>query len=104
MKTNHYHNTTNQSKDFVDKQIEVCKTQEDTIYNIFIARKQLSPSQAWEIYQTLTGKNTPITSIRRAISNLSKEGYLAITTRTIAGMYNKPEHIYCVNPQQTLLF
>jgi len=104
MKTTHYHNTTNQNKEFVDKQIAICETQEETILNIFKNEKKLSPSQAWEIYKRTTGKNTPITSIRRAISNLSNDECLHKTQLTILGIYGKPEHIYTIQHIQTELF
>mgnify|MGYP003134205376 CR=1 FL=1 len=94
MKTKHYHNTINAGSDYVQEQVEVCKTQEETIFSIFKKESRLTPSKAWKIYEEITNKRTPITSIRRAISNLSRVQMLYKTNETQKGIYGKPEHVY----------
>ena len=40
------------------------------------------------------GLNCPITSIRRAMTNLSNEGHLEKTDDYVFGMYAKREHLW----------
>ena len=107
MKTKHYFNTTNQDADFVSMEIEKCKSQEEIIFDIFSDGKQYSASDVWEKYFEIKVHSetpTPITSIRRAITNLTYVGKLVKLNETKIGMYGKPEHYYEVRDKQTQLF
>tara|TARA_R100001443_G_scaffold29396_1_gene42556 strand:- start:5768 stop:6076 length:309 start_codon:yes stop_codon:yes gene_type:complete len=42
----------------------------------------------------ISGLKCPITSIRRAFSDLTKKGFLEKTTRMRMGMYGKPVHVW----------
>ena len=42
---------------------------------------------------SMTGLKCPLTSIRRAMTNLSNEGKLIKTDVKIEGMYGKQEHL-----------
>lgn len=68
------------------------KSQEQAVLKIFKDKKKLSASEAWLLYNKKD--NTPITSIRRAITDLCSEGELVKTLKTKEGLYGKPEHIY----------
>jgi len=69
--------------------------QGEVLLFIFKQHRKLTPSQATEIYVSLTGKhNTPITSIRRAITDLKIVGKIEKTTDMHLGLYGKPEHFY----------
>ena len=99
MKTKHYHNTNGLDRLTEKIQSQKNLNQEDIIYLIFKKStfKKLSASEVWQYYsETLSrvNKNIPLTSIRRGISNLMREGYLIKTNETRAGIYGKPEHFY----------
>lgn len=56
----------------------------------------LSPSMVrkYLIKKRLISDNVPHTSIRRSVSDLTKEGFLEKTERLIKGDYNCKEHIW----------
>ena len=90
MKTNHYHNTN--KLDELTSRLEARKNvrQEDLIYEIFRTFEKKTASEVWNHY----GEPAPLTSIRRGISNLMREGVLEKTNETKIGIYGKPEHFY----------
>jgi Fe2+ or Zn2+ uptake regulation protein len=55
----------------------------------------LSPSEVHEIY-CQTGRDCPVTSIRRALTNLTKEGFLIKTDVMKDGQYGRKEHTWKV--------
>jgi len=75
--------------------------QEDEIARIFRAHKRLSPSQAHELYD---GGSVPLTSIRRAITNLTIDGVLVKTEAKRLGIYGKVEHVWEYTQGQASLF
>ena len=68
------------------------KSQEDFIKFIFTNEPDLeiTPSQMLELF----GKNVPLTSVRRALTNLTNENFLEKTETMAEGLYGKPEHIW----------
>ena len=68
--------------------------QEEIIKYIFSNSmfKKLTASEVWQHYNIY--KKVPLTSIRRAMSVLQKEGYLYKLSKTQIGLYGKPEHFY----------
>ena len=92
METQNYFNTTNQDTVFVEKAKTKNKTQEEIVFEIFKRFKKLSASEVLDLYPG----NIPLTSIRRAISNLKFSGKLVITEDTQIGLYGKPEKKYQV--------
>lgn len=70
---------------------EKCGRQEAEIAALFTLHGQLSPSQAHQLY---SDKNTPLTSIRRAICVLAGKGFLEKTNCQIQGVYGKPESVW----------
>ena len=44
---------------------------------------------------SISGLNCPITSIRRAMTNLSDDGKLEKTKEYVVGNYGKKEHLWC---------
>lgn len=72
-----------------------CKTQESEILEYFRKQPeatQLGPSQVWQILFEHTG--VPITSIRRAMSNLTNGGFLEKLVVQQIGIYGKPEYFW----------
>lgn len=87
-----YHQTTNISaKEAIDKE-KKCEKQEDRFLEIYKQYVTLSPSQAHKIYCSGYG-DIPITSSRRAVSNLKKSGYLIRLDEMVQGLYDT-EHLY----------
>jgi|13_taG_2_1085334.scaffolds.fasta_scaffold278725_1 CDP-diacylglycerol pyrophosphatase len=103
MKTKNYFNTTGQNADYVSKRKSKNITQEDIVYDIFKSNTKLTASQVLDMYP----KNIPITSIRRAMSNLQYDNKIIKTTDTKLGIYGAPEHYYrlhTLNTKQTSLW
>lgn len=53
--------------------------------------REFSPPQ---IQEALSLYNTPITSIRRSITNLTNEGKLFKTKNQVKGIYDKPNYTW----------
>ena len=86
-----YYNTTNESEDFVKQQEVKNITQEEKIYTIFQKYKKLSASDVYTLYKDT---NTPLTSIRRAVTTLYKAQIIFKTKEKKNGLYGRPEYIY----------
>lgn len=88
-----FYNTIHLKKDDLKLARLNAKSQEDFIKIIFTNNTSLkvTPSQMLILF----GSNrTPITSIRRALTNLSNDNFLEKSDETIIGMYGKPEHVW----------
>jgi hypothetical protein len=96
-----YYNTTNLEGTELEDSIAKATTQQEEIANTFAAKHILTASEAWQVYGTL---RCPLTSIRRAITNLTEIGYLFKTENTKIGIYGKPEYYYAILSGQLNLF
>jgi len=103
METQHYFNTTNETAKYTDVRVLKNQTQEEIVYDIFLAKRKLSASEVMALYPN---KNVPLTSIRRAISSLFFEGKLIKLDETNIGIFGSPEKkyrlAYEVNQQITM--
>lgn len=90
--SNTYFNTTNQNIDYVNKRKAKNKTQEVLVYDLFKNHTTMTASEVLHKFP----KRVPITSLRRAISNLQQEQKLVKTTDTKTGIYGAPEHYYTI--------
>lgn len=71
--------------------IQAAKLQEDAVLAIFRASpKPLAPSAVWHRCQ-LAGKAWPLTSVRRAITNLTDRHLLQRCEHKRSGLYGRPE-------------
>ncbi len=86
-----YFNTTSETGDVLKRSKEKCGRQEDEIAAMFEFYKQLSPSQVYELYPDA---NTPITSIRRAITVLTDKKVIEKTNQQVIGLYGKKEYVW----------
>lgn len=86
---NHYHHTTGDHKSVAINE-QKAKTQDELILSLFTSHPELSPSQIYERMRFVH----PITSIRRALTNLTKAGKLEKTENMIDGMYRRKEHTW----------
>ncbi len=72
--------------------------QENKVRIIFNFHGKLTASEVHSYFP----KNVPLTSIRRAISDLKEQGFLAKTEVTKEGLFGMPEHIYEMDNQLKL--
>jgi hypothetical protein len=99
----HYHNTTDSHGAELARYERAAESQDERIVAIF--RKHapfgLTPSQVHRALAT----GAPITSIRRAISNLTDCGVLDKTREQVKGPYGRPEYRWKVRlePRQERL-
>lgn len=86
-----YYNTTHLSGQELKRAIEQAKKQEDAVMLLFEnTGREYSPSQVMKL-MVKAGWDCPITSWRRAITNLTKSGRLRQTSEQVIGMYGRPE-------------
>ena len=84
-----YYNTINESETVAKESKEKAKKQKDQIFAIYRhTLRPMTPAEIWEHY-SFKDKNVPITSIRRAITNLESEGLLEKTDIQKPGVYGK---------------
>ena len=100
-----FYQTIDQTGSALKESNKKASKQEDLIYSLFVKCNQpLSPSMVL----SQSGLNCPITSIRRAITDLTNSGRIVKTDRQVRGMYNKPEHLWelpdLAEPKQVSLF
>ena len=89
-----YYNTNNENGSELLKSIQKGLTQEHTIIDIFKNANNQGYS-ASQIHKIFGNDNVPLTSIRRAMSNLCyEENFLEMTDKMVMGIYGKKEHIY----------
>ena len=90
-----YYNTTSERGQELAKKKAKAKTQEDIVTMLFLSQAKLTPSQCWSKYKIMTGKiNTPLTSIRRAITNLTNKDVLIKTDEKMKGSYGSNEFFW----------
>ena len=85
-----YYNTNKESGDTLGKSNNRALKQEDVILNVFFGSNKLTPEEVLRF----SGLNVPLTSIRRAITNLTKEGKLVKTDTMKKGSYGKMVHTW----------
>lgn len=85
-----YHNTTNETGPALVTFQDTAKTQEQKIKKMFQIHRELTPSDCFII----SPAGTLLTSVRRAISDLKRVGYLEKTQQKRTGLYNRPETVY----------
>lgn len=86
-----YYNTTNvEGEELRDYQIKA-DSQEKKILILFKKNKRATASQIWKEYGM---NNAPLTSVRRAITNLTNKGLLLKTDSKFDGFYGRPECFY----------
>ena len=67
--------------------------QEQAILAYFLEERIGCPSEV----QELTLPDAPLTSVRRAMTNLSNKGYLRKTRTTVYSPHGQPEHMWVLN-------
>lgn len=90
-----HHNTTFESGETLDLFEQKATCQEETILSFFSSRphQEFTPD---EVQQRVL-PNAPITSVRRAISDLTKLGALEKTENKRQSIYGRPAHTWKLN-------
>tara|TARA_R100001086_G_scaffold206955_2_gene122729 strand:+ start:189 stop:506 length:318 start_codon:yes stop_codon:yes gene_type:complete len=92
-----YYNTTNEKGFDLQKSHEKARNQEEIIYSFFLTYgKPLSPSQVLKKLNL----ECPITSVRRALTNLTNEDKIIKTDVKVVGLYGKKEHLWRLKTKQ----
>lgn len=91
-----YFNTTNESGTTLKNNVAKAKSQEEDILILFKMITNQSPSEI------LLLTDYPITSIRRALTNLTKQGKLIKTDEKRIGMYGRSEYVWKLNEKQSV--
>lgn len=96
MASNSWYNTINFSGEDLKRENAKAAKQEDLILHLFKANpdKRLSPTQVHQIMARKYQIYPPITSIRRALTNLTGRLELIKTDEMIPGSYHLPEHTW----------
>ncbi len=89
-----YHNTNNETGAVLERSTAKAERQEDVILNLFKRGGEYTPDEVWR--QLYLGTHTPLTSVRRAITNLTGLGLLEKTDRQRPGLYGKNVYIWRV--------
>jgi hypothetical protein len=88
-----YHQTTPLTGQELAEAIRTASKQDQAILAVFSAGIARTPSQVHSILQRM-GKTWPITSIRRAITNLEHDEKLVKTDELRRGPFGKVEHLW----------
>lgn len=89
-----YHNTTSLAGSELLAAAQAAQRQDDAVLAVFHATgRAMTPSDVWRI-TTDAGHRWPLTSIRRAITNLTTAGALERLDHTRVGPYGRPECVW----------
>ena len=94
-----YYNTTNESGNQLQAFTDKAGAQDKLVLALFKQHGTLSPSKVYEflIKAKQITPATPITSIRRSITNLTRDGYLLKTEDKVKGTYGRSEKVWKLN-------
>ena len=86
-----YYNTTSEKGQELKNSHSRARTQEEKVYSFFLTYGQpLSPSMVLDKLNL----NCPITSVRRAMTNLTLDSKIIKTDDKVKGIYGKSEHLW----------
>lgn len=88
-----FYNTTHETEPALSKRREAAEHQDEVVLRYVVRKGAASP---WEVHRALErdGYRWPITSIRRAMTNLAADGRLVKTEAKTQGAYGMPEHVW----------
>lgn len=93
-----YYNTNNLKSRKLIEALVKADNQEKKVRIIFNFHGKLTASEVHSYFPA----NVPLTSIRRAMSDLKEQGFLTKTEVTQEGAFGMPEHIYEMDNQLKL--
>ena len=88
-----FHNTINLNGSSLDRAEDKAKTQEERVLAFFcgVGDREYTPD---EVLMFVFNDSIPITSVRRAMTNLANDGYLKKTEIMRPGQYGKRTHAW----------
>lgn len=91
-----YYNTTNETGDTLDNSRKKTSNQNVLVLNVFKIHEDdhLSPDEVTRYIAVNFNKQYPVTSIRRAITDLTTEGKLEKTDKKKMGNWGKQVHTW----------
>ena len=89
----HYNTTRLTGQEYANA-LCAAEAQEDRVHVLFQHYGALTPSVALQAYLAAYSGIPPLTSIRRAISDLTDQGKLEKTEVQAVGTYGKREHVW----------
>lgn len=94
--TANYFNTTRLKGNELNDSVKKATYQNDIIHDFYKSNRNTahSPSEVWKL---CFDETTPITSVRRSITSLTKSGILLKTEIQDTGIYGKPEYKWRLN-------
>ena len=92
-----FYNTTGEKGELLAHYLKTAKGQDKTILTLFLknAELKLTPFEV-QAKLALRSYNYPITSIRRSINTLTREGFLTMLDEKRVGRYGRPNHLWKV--------
>ena len=97
-----FYNTTQEKDSVLKEYTRKAESQEQKILNIF--RRSKTGLTASEVFRNYPNRNVPLTSVRRAITNLCDARFLEKTRLKREGIYGRKEFVYTIYTGQTKLF
>lgn len=95
-----FYNTTQLKGNALREAVSKARNQQEAILTYFLHRREaFSPSEIMQKMQAV-GRLWPITSIRRAITDLTNAGHLVKTDEMVKGMYDMQEHKWIINARK----
>ena len=85
----HYHNTVKEGVQLSIAHERRAATQDELVYQVMGELGEATPSEVWRRFP-----GVPITSIRRAMSNLTKDGRLKKTKKKKVGIHGRNEKVW----------
>ena len=100
-----FYNTIGETPEELAVSIAKAKSQEAKIIKCLEFYESKYPNLRFgpSMVLSMTGLKCPLTSIRRAMTNLSDDGKLEKTKDFVMGNYGKKEHLWCL-PKKPELF
>lgn len=99
-----YHNTTSLARPELEVATRNAKSQDDFVMKLFedapTVKASASQIFAGGIKHSYWTERTPLTSIRRSVTNLAKVGKLIKLDEQRKGSFGMPESLYCLNPDR----
>lgn len=89
-----YFNTNGEEGEYLMSSREKCAEQEGIALSLFRRLRVLSPSECWRQWHNTYGQAPPLTSVRRAITNMTNAGFLEKTSMRQTGVYGKKEYVW----------
>lgn len=89
-----YYNTTKQKEEVLENFVAKAQTQDGKILEFFNQHKgkKFSPGDVWT--NLFKAEFVPLTSIRRSINSLTKEGQLTKLDEQKVGYYGRPVYLW----------